>query len=147
MKMQVRKLTTMPKRPQFPLQVYYDGSCSVCAVEIEHYLRKDRSKNLVAVDISSPQFDPQPLNITRDTFMTELHAIDQRGEVYRGIEAFWAIWQAFPRVSIYAAMATCINLPLVHVAALLMYKGFARIRRFLPKRYDCDGGSCTIHKK
>ena len=29
----------MPNKPRFPIQVFYDGSCIVCATEIEHYHR------------------------------------------------------------------------------------------------------------
>ena len=28
--------------PDFPLQVFFDGSCSVCATEVERYGRRDQ---------------------------------------------------------------------------------------------------------
>jgi predicted DCC family thiol-disulfide oxidoreductase YuxK len=121
----------MPTKPQFPVQVFYDGSCSVCATEIEHYLCKDHGGKLLAVDISSPDFDPKPHQITLDAFMSELHVIDQRGNVYRGVTAFWAIWQAFPASTLYGVMGNIINMPVVNTVARLFYKGFARIRPYL----------------
>lgn len=42
------------RAPRFPLNVFYDGSCIVCAAEIEHYLKKDHGEKLVAIDISMP---------------------------------------------------------------------------------------------
>lgn len=140
-------MATTPTRPQFPLQVFFDGSCSVCATEIEHYLHLNHGSRLVAVDISSPDFDPGPLHISREAFMYEMHAIDQRGEIYRGVDAFWAIWQAFPASSIYGLMGTIISMPLVNPVARLLYKGFARIRPYLPKRNACDNGACRIGRK
>jgi predicted DCC family thiol-disulfide oxidoreductase YuxK len=41
----------MKVQPLFPIQVFYDGSCSVCATEIEHYLRQDHGGKLLAIDI------------------------------------------------------------------------------------------------
>ena len=137
----------MPAKPVFPIKIFYDGSCSVCATEIEHYLRKDHGGKLEAVDISSSSFDPEPFNIPLSTFMFELHAISSSGQIYRGVEAFWAIWQAFPSSTVYGIMGTIINMPVVNPIARLLYRGFARIRPYLPKRYECDSGVCKIGRK
>jgi len=140
-------LTTMPNGPRFPIRIFYDGSCSVCAAEIEHYLRLDHGGKLTAVDISAPDFDPGPHRITLNEFMYELHAIDRDGQIYRGVEAFRAIWQIFPSSTVYGLMGATINLPVVNLIARLFYKGFARIRPYLPKRRGCDSGACRIGKK
>jgi predicted DCC family thiol-disulfide oxidoreductase YuxK len=142
-----RDCSAMPSKPVFPLQIFYDGSCIVCATEIEHYLGRDHGGRLRGVDISSPGFDPEPFRISRAAFMYELHVIDGSGAVYRGIESFWAIWQAFPASSVYGVLGIIITLPLVNPLARLFYKCFARIRPFLPKRRNCDSGVCHIDKK
>jgi len=137
----------MPNAPTFPLTVYYDGSCSVCAAEIEHYRRKDHESRLVLIDISAPDFSPERPGIDRQAFMHELHVIDRQGTVYRGVEAFWAIWQAFPASTLYGMMGTLITLPVINPLARLCYRGFARIRRYLPKRSSaCADGTCRIGK-
>lgn len=137
----------MPDKPDFPLRVFYDGSCVVCATEIEHYLRQNHGGRLVAVDIAAPEFDPGQFNISLTTFMYELHAIDAGGRTYRGVEAFWAIWQAFPASTVYGLLGGMITLPIINSAARLLYKGFARIRPYLPKRHNCSSGSCRINDK
>ena len=137
----------MPTKPQFPIKIFYDGSCSVCSTEIEHYLRQNHDNKLLGVDISAPDFDPSPYGITTEAFMYELHVIDQNGEIYRAVEAFWAIWQAFPASTLYGIMGAVINMPLVNPVARLLYKGFARIRPFLPKKHVCDSGTCRIDRK
>ncbi|MDD2581225.1 MAG: DUF393 domain-containing protein [Desulfuromonadaceae bacterium] len=137
----------MSRQPDFPIQIFYDGSCSVCATEIEHYLRQDHGGRLIAVNIAAPDFNPEPFSIPLSSFMYELHAIDQAGHVYRGVEAFWAIWQAFPSSTVYGMMGTFINMPVVNPVARLLYKGFASIRPYLPKRHVCDSGTCRIGKK
>jgi predicted DCC family thiol-disulfide oxidoreductase YuxK len=137
----------MPNTPTFPVTVFYDGSCSVCAAEIEHYRRKNHAGRLVLVDISSPDFKPELYNIGLQAFMYELHVIDRTGKVYKGIEAFWALWQVFPAATLYGMMGTLITLPVINPLARLCYKGFARIRGYLPKtKADCADGTCRIGK-
>jgi predicted DCC family thiol-disulfide oxidoreductase YuxK len=138
----------MPIAPQFPLQIFYDGSCSVCAREIETYRSADHQGRLVCIDISAPGFDPQMYGIPLKELMYELHAIDQRGTVYRGVEAFWAIWQAFPSSTLFRLLGKAIQLPLINSLARICYKGFARIRPYLPQRDKaCESGTCRIGRK
>jgi len=137
----------MPVKPQFPLLIFYDGSCSVCASEIEYYGGLNHEGRLLMVDISAPDFDPEAYGITLAEFMYQLYAIDQAGNVYCGVEAFWAIWQAFPASTLFGFMGKTIRLPGINLIARICYKGFARIRRYLPKRKaDCSTGSCRIGK-
>jgi predicted DCC family thiol-disulfide oxidoreductase YuxK len=133
------------QKPDFPVRVFYDGHCVVCAREIAYYRRQDHGARLITIDISAADFDPQPYDIPLHDFMYELHVIDARGRIYRGVEGFWAIWQAFPNSTLYGLLGTVITLPLVNSFARLGYKGFARIRRYLPKHHhDCTSGSCHI---
>ncbi len=135
----------MPNTPAFPITVFYDGVCVVCSTEIEHYRRRDRAGRLLLVDISSTEFKPDQYGIPLQDFMYELHVIDTRGQIFKGVEGFWAIWQAFPASTVYGLLGAVITLPLINPLARLAYKGFARIRRFLPKRQkNCEGGSCRI---
>ena len=135
------------KQPEFPLRIFYDGACVVCATEIEQYLRHDRDGRLVAVDISAPDFDPDQYHIALADFMYELHVIDSSGNIYRGVEAFWAIWQAFPASTVYGLMGAIVTAPLLNRVARLLYQGFARIRPYLPKRDNCASGVCNIRRR
>lgn len=130
--------------PAFPLRVFYDGACAVCATEIEHYLHQDRGNRLLAVDISAPEFDPSPYGLPLAAFHYELHVIDQRGGRYLGVDAFWAIWQAFPEHRGYRLLAGVSRWPLVLPLARLLYKAFARMRKYLPKRRSgCVDRACS----
>lgn len=139
-------VSTMSDTPEFPLLVFYDGSCLVCAAEIEHYLGMDHGGRLLPVDISAPGFDPEPFRIPLDAFMHELHAVDRNGRVFRGVDAFRAIWQAFPDVTLYVILGAVIKMPLVNPIARLFYKGFARLRSTLPKRHGCASGTCRTNR-
>ena len=134
--------------PQFPLRVFYDGACAVCAGEIEHYRRRDQAGRLVPIDISAADFDPHLSGIPLPALMYELHAIDRQGTIYRGVDAFWAIWQAFPASPLFWLLGRLVTLPLLRPLARLGYRGFARIRPYLPKRQSaCLSGSCRIGRK
>ena len=135
------------RAPRFPLKVFYDGSCIVCAAEVEHYLRKNLDDKLMAIDISHPDFDPVPYQISLADFMHQLHAIDQDEHVFKGVDSFWAIWQAFPKSTVYGIMGRIIRLPVVNRLARMGYWLFATVRPFLPKRYQCENGACSIHQK
>ncbi|KAB0666850.1 DUF393 domain-containing protein [Oryzomonas japonica] len=131
--------------PRFPLRVFYDGSCSVCSSEMAHYRVKDKGGKLKFIDISAPEFDPMAYGIPLAEFMYQLHAIDRNNMVYRGVDAFGAIWRAFPASTVYGILATVLSLPGFATIARLGYRFFARIRRFLPKQSAaCADGSCKI---
>lgn len=133
--------------PAYPLKIFYDGSCSVCAAEMEFYRRKEHGDRIHFIDISAAEFDPAPYGITLEAFMHEMHAIDQNNHVYRGVEAFRAIWQAFPASTRYGLLGALVTLPGVNSLARLAYWCFARIRKYLPKSGDdCNDGTCRISR-
>jgi len=135
----------MRTQPDFPLQIFYDGSCSVCAREVERYGRMDREGRLILVDISAPEFNPAPFGIPLAEFMYQMHAIDRSNRVFRGVEAFWAIWQAFPSSTLLGLCGVLISLPLVNPLARLGYRIFAGLRGYLPKRSNgCSSDTCRI---
>lgn len=135
----------MPEKPAFPLTVFYDGSCIVCSTEMRAYTGKKHGGRLRFVDVSAPEFLPDRYGIPLAEFMYQMHAIDRKGRVYRGVDAFWAIWQAFPTSTWYGMLGNLVTLPGISLAARLCYRGFARIRRYLPKRQDaCPDGACRI---
>lgn len=124
----------MPNKPEFPLKVFYDGSCYVCSTEMFVYMKKDHGGRLEFIDISAPDFSPHEFGIGLTDFMYQMHAIDQAGRVYRGPEAFRAIWQAFPSSAWYGFLAALVNFPGIRILARAAYLTFARTRKYLPKR-------------
>jgi predicted DCC family thiol-disulfide oxidoreductase YuxK len=124
----------MREMPEFPLKVFFDGSCHVCSTEMSVYMRKDHGGRLEFVDISDPGFKPHDYHISLAEFMTQMHAIDRNGMVFRGIDAFQAIWQAFPGSSWCKFLVVLMDMPMFRSIARLSYRIFARVRRYLPKR-------------
>ena len=57
-----------------PIDIFFDGSCSVCTAEITHYKSKDSHNDLHLVDISKEDFDPSLYNKTLDDFMAQMQS-------------------------------------------------------------------------
>jgi predicted DCC family thiol-disulfide oxidoreductase YuxK len=135
----------MPNFPAYPLQIFYDGSCSVCTAKMAVYQGKEHDGRLLFIDVSSLDFDPAPYGISLEAFLYELHAIDGNKRVYRGVNALRAIWQAFPGSSFYGLLVALITCPGINQLAQLAYWSFARMRRFLPQSHArCSKGHCGI---
>jgi len=124
----------MLKKPEFPLKVFYDGSCYVCSTEMFVYMRKNHEGRLEFVDISMPDFNPDQYGMSLSDFMFQMHAIDRTGRVYRGPDAFRAIWQAFPASAWYGFLGVLVTFPGIRILVRMAYLTFARIRKYLPKR-------------
>lgn len=135
----------LPAVPAYPLLIFFDGSCAVCSAEMAIYQGKEHAGRLNFIDISAPGFDPTPYGITLEAFMYEMHALDRENRLYRGVEAFRAIWQAFPASSRYGLLGTLVTTPGINLLARLAYWSFARLRRFLPSsRSACPDKSCGL---
>lgn len=132
---------------RFPLRVFYDGSCMVCAREMSRYRSMAHQGRLLFTDISSPDFDPAPYHRTREVFMSKLHVLDAGGRFLTGVDGFLAIWQALPG-RFFRRMGAALSLPGIHVLAQTGYWLFARLRRYLPESSDCADDRCGIgHRK
>lgn len=123
------------QEPVFPLNVFYDGSCPVCSREIAHYRGLDRHERLYFIDISSPSFDAGAWGLKRTGLMKEMHVQDACGRLYRGVDAFRALWLGLPR-PLYHRLSRLLGLPGLHLLAVLGYRVFARLRHLLPPRLN-----------
>jgi len=81
----------------FPLTIYYDASCPLCANEMRALKTADTDGKLVLEDCSSPAFDDRPYachGITREAMMRLIHARDAEGRWLRGVDVFEAAYDA-----------------------------------------------------
>lgn len=85
-----------PSPLQYPLTVFYDASCPLCAVEMHALKARDRDGRLELVDCSAPEFDARVLGlpVTRDALMERIHARDGDGRWLTGVDVFEAVYAA-----------------------------------------------------
>lgn len=124
----------MADKPVFPLTVFYDGSCRVCSGEMAHYRKMKHGGRLLFIDISAPDFEAEGYGISHRQFMEQMHAIDQNGRIFRGVDAFRAIWQAFPDSPIFRLLSRLLALPGISGISRIAYRAFAAGRKYLPKK-------------
>jgi len=69
----------------YPLKVFYDASCPVCALEMDHLRGRDADQRLELVDMSAPGFDAACHGFTAAELDAAIHAVRPDGSVVRGM--------------------------------------------------------------
>ena len=85
------------KAIRYPLTVFYDASCPMCANEIVALKERDLGARLELVDCSAPDFDQDVLagtGITRTDLMSRIHARDAHGRWLVALDAIEAAYRA-----------------------------------------------------
>ena len=74
---------------QFPLIIYYDASCPMCATEMHTLKETDFTNKLILVDCSATNFsEPASCPATREAMMERIHAQDANGQWLKGVDVF-----------------------------------------------------------
>jgi predicted DCC family thiol-disulfide oxidoreductase YuxK len=69
------------------LAVLYDGSCELCVTSVAAIARFDNSGAIDALDLFDGKIYEQFPDLKREDLVRELHAVDDRGRVFRGARA------------------------------------------------------------
>jgi len=125
-------------------RVYYDGRCHLCSREIEHYRRCAGSEALNFVDITHPDFSADAEGLDVEAINRHLHVRRADGSLAVGVDAFIEIWTTLPK---YRRVAAFARVSVVKGILEFGYRGFARIRPYLPKRATCENNQCSIDPK
>lgn len=72
-------------RSDYPLTIFYDASCPVCALEMDHLRGRDTAARLIFVDMSAPGFDAAPYGLSLSALDAVIHAVRPDGSVVRGM--------------------------------------------------------------
>lgn len=121
----------------WPLTLYYDGSCPLCAREIRALRRRASPQRLQLVDIDAADFDPASLGFSRSQLQQRLHARFADGQWVSGLDAtFWS-WCAAG----LGRWAAPLRWPLLRPLLELGYRLFCRLRPFLHWLPHPDGAA------
>lgn len=127
------------------IAVFYDGACKVCSWEMETYKRQDVHSAIELIDISHSDFDAASYGLDHETVQRVLHVRRKDGKIATGVNAFIEIWQALDR-PFYRLLACSARQSAIRALLELGYRGFIRIRPWLPRK-KCEDGQCLYRKK
>ena len=123
----------------YPLTVFYDGACPICAREMALMKRLDRTQRLTLLDFSLAGF-AAPADLAVTDLSAVIHAQWADGTVITGVEVFRAIWEAIG----LGFLSRLSRLPLVAPLMVTAYGWFARNRLWLTGRSNaCPGNACA----
>jgi predicted DCC family thiol-disulfide oxidoreductase YuxK len=138
----------MYNKAQWPLTLYFDGACPLCAREIQLLRRRAIEARLLLVDISRDDFDAKALGFTLEQMQSALHASFADGRWVTGLDATLWSWRA-AGLGIWAAP---LSWPAMRPLLAIGYRLFCRLRphlAWLPHpdaSRRCRDNSCTVAK-
>ena len=116
------------------IKVYFDGNCGLCSKEINYYRRIDQKKKFEWVNIYIHDTDLNKLGITKSEALMELHALDENGKMYKGVDSFILIWRNLS--FFWSILGILVSFYPIYLIAKFAYRKFA-IQRFNKLGY-CD---------
>lgn len=80
---------------QYPLTIYYDASCPLCAAEMHTIKETDFENKLILVDCSNDAFaEPAFCPSNKAAMMAGIHAVDAAGLWIKGVDVFEIAYKA-----------------------------------------------------
>ena len=90
--------------------VFYDGGCSLCLREIEHYRRIDHLRRLSWIDISQEPERVHRHGLTVEKAMQRFHVLDADGCWQTGAAGFIELWTHLPYYRMLARLLRALNM-------------------------------------
>ncbi len=80
--------------PGKSVQVFHDGDCPLCNVEISMLKRLDWRNRIVFTDIAADDFDPADVGLSMGELMDRIHGRVADGSAIEGVEVFRQLYAA-----------------------------------------------------
>lgn len=128
------------------LTIFYDGTCPLCAKEMDALRAFDADKQILFVDVHDAHFRTNYSQIDFNEAMRVLHAI-HNGNILKGLDATAAAWRTVGK----KPWVQSLRWPVVRWFADITYVLFARNRYrlswLLTGQSQCQvGKSCDINQ-
>jgi predicted DCC family thiol-disulfide oxidoreductase YuxK len=123
------------------LTVLYDGACSLCRASVARAQRFDAERRIEFLDVRDPVVTSRFPQVDRETALRSMQAVDGRGQVWSGAEAWARIGMLLPGWNL---LAWVLLLPGLRQVGSKIYDWVAR-NRYRWNREACADGSCSLH--
>ena len=116
------------------IKILYDGNCGLCSKEIKYYKKIDNRNVFEWINVYTDDIYLKKLGILKSEALMELHAIDKKGNVYKGVNSFILIWKNLS--FLWYILGILVSFYPIYITAKFAYRKFA-IQRFNKLGY-CD---------
>ncbi|HTQ96712.1 MAG TPA: DUF393 domain-containing protein [Candidatus Acidoferrum sp.] len=123
------------------LTILYDGACSLCRASVGRLSRFDKRNRIEILDLNDPSVPVRFPNIDREAAMRLMQAVDSKGHVWSGADAWAHIGLLLP---IWKWFAWVLLVPGIRWMASQVYAWVAR-NRYRWNTTICEDGSCAVH--
>ncbi len=119
----------------------FDGACPLCRASAEGVRRRDPAGRVELVDLHEAGVSERFPGINSAEAMRLMQAVDRRGRIYSGVDAWARVGLSLPR---WKWLAWLLLVPGIHLVAAQIYGWVAR-NRYRWNRDACADGSCALH--
>ena len=112
------------------IEVFHDGDCPICELEINFMKKIDKRKAIQWVDINKDKAALDQAGITYQQAMDQIHVMDANG-MKQGVDGFVLIWQELPY---FRRLVPLVKLPVIGSIMKFGYRLFAKYRLTLTGR-------------
>jgi predicted DCC family thiol-disulfide oxidoreductase YuxK len=123
------------------LTVFYDGGCSLCRASVARVHRFDSRHRIEFLNLHDPSSQTRFPQIDREVVMRWMQAVDTRGHVWSGADAWAHMGLLLPGWNL---VAWILLIPGARWIAAKAYAWFAR-NRYRWNRDLCADGTCSLH--
>jgi predicted DCC family thiol-disulfide oxidoreductase YuxK len=123
------------------LTVLYDGRCGLCRASANRLKRMDHGAGVELLDLHDPSAAARFPQVNREEAMRWMQAVDPRGRVYSGVDAWARIGLTLPG---WKLIAWILLVPGIHFIARKIYEWIAR-NRYRWNKEECADGTCALH--
>ena len=121
----------------------YDGGCNLCRASVARVRRMDPRARIDLLDLHDANVAARFPQVNFDEATRLMQAVDLRGRVYSGADAWARVGLALPG---WKLVAWLLLVPGIHFVAQHLYAWVAR-NRYRWNRQFCDTGTCALHVK
>lgn len=123
------------------LTVLFDGQCSLCRASVARARRFDSRGRIEFLDLHDPSARRRFPQVDPEVALRWMQAVDARGRVFSGVDAWARIGMLLPGWNLLAWM---LLIPGIHWLAEKIYAWVAR-NRYRWNRELCADGTCSVH--
>ncbi|MDZ7823286.1 MAG: DUF393 domain-containing protein [Ahrensia sp.] len=106
------------------IEVFYDGDCPICKIEVDLYRKFGDQSSMRWIDITDLSDLDLPVGKTRETLLNRFHVREAGSEQwFIGVDAFARIWRQLPWLKHFAFI---FSLPLLRQVAEVGYRAFLK---------------------